>query len=182
MHESVHANKRRQNLLNTERHELVKNEHFGLCYFTNTFLRGCPFLKSSMAAKLSYIGQIQGQFLQTWLLHVCCRRLLSDCGNSHKIIHFAFIWHPRCGFELYAVHIAHLIARRSESQQSKPYCLCYFTNTFLRKCPFLKHSNFFSRPPGFQEGRRGVLLVFIDSTVEVDRQHQTESSSYSHFH
>jgi hypothetical protein len=45
MHESVHADKRRRNLLNAERHELVKNEHFGLCYFTNTFLRKCPFLK-----------------------------------------------------------------------------------------------------------------------------------------
>jgi hypothetical protein len=37
----------------------------------------------------------------------------------------------------------------------------------------------FSRPPGLQEGRRGVLLVFLDSTFGLDRRHPT---SHSHFH
>jgi hypothetical protein len=40
----------------------------------------------------------------------------------------------------------------------------------------------FSRTPGLHEGRRGVLLMFLDSTFGLDRRHPTESSSHPHFH
>jgi hypothetical protein len=34
---------------------------------------------------------------------------------------------------------------------------------FTTNAHFLKHSNFFSRPPGLQESRRDILLVFLNS-------------------
>jgi hypothetical protein len=39
-----------------------------------------------------------------------------------------------------------------------------FLSFFLyHKCPFFKALKFFSRPPGLQEGRRDILLVFLNS-------------------
>jgi hypothetical protein len=60
----------------------------------------------------------------------------------------------------------------------------YFSSQFWIKKAVDAHValEIFSRPSGLQEGRRGVLLVFFDSAVEVDRRHPIESSSYSHFH